>query len=98
MASSCSTSTPATSAAQPLTLFQKIWQQHVVDTLSDGAVLLYIDRHLVHEVTSPQAFAGLRAAGRMVRQPQFAIAMADHNVPTINRAGGIRRRLLNAGC
>jgi 3-isopropylmalate/(R)-2-methylmalate dehydratase large subunit len=79
MASSCSTSTPATSAAQPLTLFQKIWQQHVVDT-------------------SPQAFAGLRAAGRMVRQPQFAIAMADHNVPTINRAGGIRRRLLNAGC
>lgn len=90
MASSRSTSTPATTAtAQPLTLFQKIWRQHVVDTLPDGAVLLYIDRHLVHEVTSPQAFAGLRAAGRPVRQPQFAIAMADHNVPTINRAGGI---------
>jgi len=90
MAISRSTSAPATTAAaQPLTLFQKIWRQHVVDTLPDGAVLLYIDRHLVHEVTSPQAFAGLRAAGRAVRQPQFAIAMADHNVPTINRAGGI---------
>ena len=66
----------------PRTLFDKIWDAHVVETLPDGTAILYIDRHLVHEVTSPQAFEGLRAAGRKVRQPGATIAVADHNVPT----------------
>ena len=73
----------------PRTLFDKIWDSHVVDVDEDGATLLYIDRHLVHEVTSPQAFEGLRAAGRSVRRPGATLAVADHNVPTTNRAGGI---------
>ncbi len=64
------------------TLFEKIWDRHVVTTLPDGAVLLYIDRHLVHEVTSPQAFEGLRLAGRTVRRPELSFATMDHNVPT----------------
>jgi len=64
------------------TLFEKIWDRHVVTTLPDGAVLLYIDRHLVHEVTSPQAFEGLRLAGRKVRRPELSFATMDHNVPT----------------
>jgi len=71
------------------TLFQKIWDSHVAGALPDGRSLLYIDRHLVNEVTSPQAFAGLRAAGRTVRRPENTIAVSDHNVPTTNRAGGI---------
>jgi len=64
------------------TLFEKIWAAHVVEEHPDGTALLYIDRHLVHEVTSPQAFAGLRMAGRTVRQPGLAVATMDHNVPT----------------
>jgi len=64
------------------TLFEKIWQKHVVKTMPDGTVLLYIDRHLVHEVTSPQAFEGLRLTGRRVRRPDLSFATMDHNVPT----------------
>lgn len=71
------------------TLFDKIWQAHVVDVMPDGTAVLYIDRHLVHEVTSPQAFEGLRLAGRLVRRVDATIAVADHNVPTENRAAGI---------
>ena len=67
------------------TLFEKIWDRHVAATLPDGAVLLYIDRHLVHEVTSPQAFEALRLAGRRVRRPELTIATMDHNVPTEDR-------------
>ena len=67
------------------TLFEKIWDRHVVATGSDGTVLLYIDRHLVHEVTSPQAFEGLRLTGRRVRRPELTVATMDHNVPTDDR-------------
>ncbi len=67
---------------RPRTLFDKIWDHHVVETLPDGTALLYIDRHLVHEVTSPQAFEGLRAAGRPVRRPDATIAVVDHNIAT----------------
>ena len=67
------------------TLFEKIWQRHVVATLSDGMTLLYIDRHLVHEVTSPQAFEGLRLTRRRVRRPELTFATMDHNVPTDDR-------------
>ena len=73
----------------PRTLFDKIWDAHVVEQLPDGTCLLYIDRHLVQEVTSPQAFEGLRAAGRRVRRPEATIAVADHNIPTSGRGGGI---------
>ncbi|WP_313802541.1 3-isopropylmalate dehydratase large subunit [Sphingobium sp.] len=73
----------------PRTLFQKVWDAHVVQELGNGAVLLYIDRHLVNEVTSPQAFEGLLLAGRSVRRPGNTIAVADHNVPTDNRAAGV---------
>jgi 3-isopropylmalate/(R)-2-methylmalate dehydratase large subunit len=66
----------------PRTLFDKIWDAHVVDRLEDGTCVLYIDRHLVHEVTSPQAFEGLRMAGRKVRRVENTIAVVDHNVPT----------------
>tara|TARA_A100001037_G_scaffold44941_2_gene36069 strand:+ start:4383 stop:5792 length:1410 start_codon:yes stop_codon:yes gene_type:complete len=75
--------------ASPRTLLDKIWESHVVNVDEDGAYLLYIDRHLVHEVTSPQAFAGLRVAGRAVRRPDATLAVADHNVPTTDRSGGI---------
>ncbi len=67
------------------TLFEKIWDSHAVETLEDGTTLLYIDRHLVHEVTSPQAFEGLRLAGRQVRRPNLTFATMDHNVPTHDR-------------
>lgn len=73
----------------PQTLFDKIWQSHLVDRQEDGTCLIYVDRHLIHEVTSPQAFEGLRAEGRSVRRPDLTLAVADHNVPTENRAGGI---------
>jgi 3-isopropylmalate/(R)-2-methylmalate dehydratase large subunit len=73
----------------PQTLFDKIWQSHIVERDADGTCLLYIDRHLVHEVTSPQAFEGLRAAGRQVRRPDATIAVVDHNVPTSDRRQGI---------
>ena len=71
------------SDAKPRTLFDKIWDSHVVEKLPDGTCILYIDRHLVHEVTSPQAFEGLRLAGRKVRRPDCTIAVADHNIPTV---------------
>ena len=67
----------------PRTLFDKIWDSHVVERLPDGTCILYIDRHLVHEVTSPQAFEGLRMAGRKLRRPDLTIAVADHNIPTV---------------
>jgi 3-isopropylmalate/(R)-2-methylmalate dehydratase large subunit len=73
----------------PRTLFDKIWESHVVDEQDDGTCLIYIDRHLVHEVTSPQAFEGLRNAGRTVRRADATLAVADHNIPTTDRAGGI---------
>ena len=66
----------------PKTLYDKIWDAHVVQQDADGTCLLYIDRHLVHEVTSPQAFEGLRMTGRSVRAPEKTIAVPDHNVPT----------------
>ncbi len=72
------------------TLFDKVWDAHVVERLPDGTCVLYIDRHLVHEVTSPQAFEGLRAAGRRVRRPDATIAVVDHNVPTTDRQAGIK--------
>ena len=75
--------------SEPRTLFDKIWDSHLVDRQDDGTCLLYIDRHLVHEVTSPQAFEGLRVAGRKPRRPEAALAVADHNIPTTNRAAGI---------
>ena len=74
---------------KPRTLFDKIWDSHLVDRQPDGTCLLYIDRHLVHEVTSPQAFEGLRMAGRRVHRPEATIAVADHNVPTTDRSQGI---------
>ena len=74
---------------KPKTLFDKIWDHHLIDTQEDGASLIYIDRHLVHEVTSPQAFEGLRLSGRAVNSPKRTLAVADHNVPTTDRAGGI---------
>ncbi|MBU6497178.1 MAG: 3-isopropylmalate dehydratase large subunit [Rhodospirillales bacterium] len=76
--------------AQPRTLFDKVWDAHVVERLPDGTCVLYIDRHLVHEVTSPQAFEGLRMAGRRVRRPDATIAVADHNIATSDRRAGIK--------
>ena len=73
----------------PRTLFDKVWDSHVVARLPDGTCVLYIDRHLVHEVTSPQAFEGLRLAGRPVRRPDATLAVADHNIPTSDRRQGI---------
>ncbi len=78
--------------AKPRTLFGKLWDSHVVDVADDGTCLIYIDRHLVHEVTSPQAFEGLRTAKRRVRRPETTLAVADHNVPTKHRAAGIADR------
>ncbi len=74
---------------KPRTLYEKIWDAHVVKRHEDGTCVIYIDRHLVHEVTSPQAFEGLRLAGRKVRRPDATLAVADHNVPTSDRALGI---------
>ena len=71
------------------TLYDKIWDDHLVDQQPDGTCLLYIDRHLVHEVTSPQAFEGLRLSGRKVRAPEKTLAVVDHNVPTTDRSKGI---------
>jgi 3-isopropylmalate/(R)-2-methylmalate dehydratase large subunit len=75
--------------AQPQTLFDKIWHSHVVAPQAEGTYLIYIDLHLIHEVTTPQAFEGLKLAGRKVRRPDATMAVADHNIPTSNRAGGI---------
>ncbi|KAI1850104.1 hypothetical protein JX265_003477 [Neoarthrinium moseri] len=77
---------PSTAGA-PQTLYDKILSAHIVDEKLDGTILLYIDRHLVHEVTSPQAFEGLRNAGRQVRRPDCTLATTDHNVPTKSRKG-----------
>ncbi len=77
----------ATTSAK--TLYDKIFDDHIVDQQPDGTCLLYIDRHLVHEVTSPQAFEGLRMSGRKVRAPEKTLAVVDHNVPTTDRRGGI---------
>ena len=74
------------------TLFEKIWDSHVVVEKGNGPSLIYIDRHLVHEVTSPQAFDGLRINNRKVRRPDLTIATMDHNVPTTDR--GLTRHLL----
>jgi 3-isopropylmalate/(R)-2-methylmalate dehydratase large subunit len=71
------------------TIYQKIWETHVAADLGAGEALLYVDRHFVYEVTSPQAFEGLRKAGRRVRRPDLTLAVADHNVPTENRLAGI---------
>ena len=76
-------------AGRPRTLFDKIWESHLDHRQEDGTCLLYVDRHLVHEVTSPQAFEGLRMAGRKVRRPDATLAVADHNVPTTDRSRGI---------
>jgi len=70
----------------PRTLYDKIWDDHVVEIQADGTCLLYIDRHLIHEVTSPQAFEGLRMAHRKVHAPQKTLAVVDHNVPTTDRS------------
>ncbi len=72
-------------SGKPRTLYDKIWDDHLVDEQPDGTCLLYIDRHLVHEVTSPQAFEGLRASGRKVRSPEKTLAVVDHNIPTTDR-------------
>ncbi len=89
----------------PRTLYAKIWDDHVVATRDDGTSLIFIDRHLIHEVTTPQAFEGLRAAGRQVRRPDLTLAVPDHNVPTNNRFAPIadaqsaeQVRLLEANC
>jgi len=76
----------------PQTLYDKIWNEHIVHQHDDGTTLLYVDRHLVHEVTSPQAFEGLRLSNRKVRKPNLTLAVADHNVPTTNRSQGIEDR------
>jgi len=73
----------------PQTLYDKIWKEHIVHQQEDGTTLLYVDRHLIHEVTSPQAFEGLRLSKRKVRKPNLTLAVADHNVPTTNRSKGI---------
>ncbi len=77
---------------RPQTLFDKIWNSHIVSEQEDGTCLIYIDRHLVHEVTSPQAFEGLRNNNRYVRKPQNTFAVADHNVPTSDRSKGIKNK------
>ena len=80
-------------ASRPRTLYEKIWDAHVVGRREDGTCLLYVDRHLIHEVTSPQAFEGLRVAGRKVRRPELTLAVPDHNVPTTPRVGLDRQAL-----
>src|SRR3546814_784092 len=77
----------------PRTLYEKIWDAHVVERRPDGTCLIFIDRHLVHEVTSPQAFAGLRASGRTVRRPALPLAVPDHNVPTTARLDAAGNKL-----
>jgi 3-isopropylmalate/(R)-2-methylmalate dehydratase large subunit len=80
-------------ASRPRTLYEKIWDDHVVDRRPDGTCIIYIDRHLVHEVTSPQAFEGLRREGRPVRRPDLTLAVPDHNLPTTARLGADGKRL-----
>ena len=80
-------------AKEPRTLYEKIWDAHVVESQPDGTSLIYIDRHLVHEVTSPQAFEALRVAGRKVRRPDLTLAVPDHNLPTTPRLDAAGNRL-----
>jgi 3-isopropylmalate/(R)-2-methylmalate dehydratase large subunit len=80
-------------STRPRTLYEKIWDAHLVERRDDGTCLIYIDRHLVHEVTSPQAFEGLRVAGRPVRRPDLTLAVPDHNLPTTPRADALGRPL-----
>ena len=80
-------------ASLPKTLYEKIWDAHVIERRDDGTCLIYIDRHLVHEVTSPQAFEGLRAAGRKVRRPDLTLAVPDHNLPTTARVDASGKRI-----
>ncbi|MEY3906467.1 MAG: hypothetical protein RIR59_1290, partial [Pseudomonadota bacterium] len=80
-------------STRPRTLYEKIWDAHVVDRRDDGTCLIFIDRHLVHEVTSPQAFEGLRVAGRKVRRPDLTLAVPDHNLPTTPRLDAQGNRL-----
>ena len=80
-------------ASKPRTLYEKIWDAHVVERQDDGTCLVYIDRHLVHEVTSPQAFEALRLAGRKVRRPDLTLAVPDHNLPTTPRTAPDGSRL-----
>lgn len=68
--------------SQPRTLYAKIWDDHVVRSLDDGTALIFINRHLIHEVTTPHAFEALRLAGRRLRRPDLTLAVPDHNVPT----------------
>ncbi|MDF7775220.1 3-isopropylmalate dehydratase large subunit [Sphingomonas sp. AOB5] len=79
--------------ASPRTLYEKIWADHVVERRDDGTCLVYIDRHLIHEVTSPQAFDGLREAGRKLRRPDLTLAVPDHNLPTTARLDAAGREL-----
>ena len=80
-------------ASKPRTLYEKIWDAHVVETRDDGTSLIYIDRHLVHEVTSPQAFEALRLKGRKVRRPDLTLAVPDHNLPTTPRVDADGKRI-----
>ena len=80
-------------AKRPRTLYEKIWDAHVVETREDGTALLFIDRHLVHEVTSPQAFESLRTSGRSVRRPDLTLAVPDHNLPTTARLDAAGNRI-----
>jgi 3-isopropylmalate/(R)-2-methylmalate dehydratase large subunit len=80
-------------ASRPRTLYEKIWDAHVVAARDDGTCLIFIDRHLVHEVTSPQAFEGLRVAGRTVRRPDLTLAVPDHNLPTTPRKDAAGKRI-----
>ncbi|MCU0947588.1 MAG: 3-isopropylmalate dehydratase large subunit [Porphyrobacter sp.] len=80
-------------ASRPRTLYQKIWDAHLVEQREDGTALIYIDRHLVHEVTSPQAFEALRISGRRVRRPELTLAVPDHNLPTTARRDASGQRL-----
>jgi 3-isopropylmalate/(R)-2-methylmalate dehydratase large subunit len=80
-------------ASKPQTLYEKIWAAHVVDARADGTCLIFIDRHLVHEVTSPQAFEALRVAGRKVRRPDLTLAVPDHNLPTTARLDATGKRI-----
>ena len=80
-------------ASKPRTLYEKIWDAHVIDNRDDGTSLVYIDRHLVHEVTSPQAFEALRSEGRKVRRPDLTLAVPDHNLPTTPRKDAAGNRI-----
>ncbi len=80
-------------SSKPRTLYEKIWDQHVIAQREDGTCLIFIDRHLVHEVTSPQAFEALRMAGRKVRRPELTLAVPDHNLPTTARVDAAGKRV-----